>query len=149
MKQYVLVVVLAYFCILVSAKTSYADSALNIELGRQLYQQGILSNGIPLSAFGEGGSRLTGLQVTCINCHKRSGLGSSEGGILAPAITHKLLYQRREIIHKEISSKHSNNISIRPAYTDMTLRTAIEKGINPGGRRLDTFMPRFSMPKMI
>jgi mono/diheme cytochrome c family protein len=123
-------------------ETETHNDTLNGEI---IYREGLLPNGESLKAVGQGGYRLTGKQVTCANCHRRSGFGTSEGDILSPAITGQILFNPREISHKQLSHTRQEGVGVRPAYTDATLRRAIREGIGAGGRKLDTFMPRFEL----
>jgi len=81
-----------------------------------------------------------------MNCHRRSGYGSSEGDIIAPAITGQMLFEERQETYKELSHARSDGIGVRPAYTHETLRRAIRHGMSANGLQLDAFMPRFELP---
>ena len=56
-----------------------AASADLIEIGRKIYEEGILPNGEPLAGTREGGTVVSGADAACINCHRRSGMGATEG----------------------------------------------------------------------
>ena len=53
----------------------------------RLYRNGILPSGLPLVGKREGGVKVLGAAGACINCHRRSGLGTFEGRTVVPPIT--------------------------------------------------------------
>ncbi len=81
----------------VSADTQ-ARSEHRIELGRRMYMEGILPSGKMMNATVRGDIRLTGEQVICGSCHRRSGMGSAEGQEVVPAVTGALLFRSCEKI---------------------------------------------------
>lgn len=138
---------IALLFILLFSETANTQTSVEtaIEEGKKIYRKGLLSDGQPLQAIGQSGLKVTGVQTTCANCHRRSGYGSSEGSIIAPAIHGKVLYTAREIQHRELASTRRSGVGVRPAYTDETLSRAIRKGIGADGRSLGQFMPRFDL----
>lgn len=66
-----------------------------VEIGRRIYREGLLPTGEPLQGVGQVGIRLAGKDAACINCHRRSGYGSSEGPIEVRAITGPALFGDR------------------------------------------------------
>ena len=112
-----------------------------LELGRRMYMEGILPSGEMMSATILGDIRISGKQVICGTCHRRSGMGSSEGPQVIPALTEALLYNPLRIP----TSKPPLAPLLRPAYTDESLRQAIRAGIDAGGEALDPLMPRYSL----
>jgi len=79
------------------AGTVRADSLglSNMELGKKMYREGKLPNGQTLRAVGAGKAPIIGTLITCINCHRRSGLGTIEVKNRAPPITGEILFQQR------------------------------------------------------
>ena len=74
----------------------YAGNNLELSaLGKQLYRQGIGASGQVIKAYTQGDIELNGTQATCNSCHRRSGLGSSEGRTETLPVTGDLLYQPR------------------------------------------------------
>ena len=64
---------LAFFsCFLAVASESH------LEEGRRMYQVGILPSGELMTATIQGDIQVTGEQVICGACHRRSGMGSME-----------------------------------------------------------------------
>jgi len=121
------------------------DSDTEIAYGKIIYRQGILPDGKPLQATGVGGARLNGRQVTCYNCHRRSGLGTSEGSNQVPPITGDILFNERTKNYRELRQIRLTDAGARPAYDRNTLKRAITDGIDVTGRALDPLMPRFRL----
>ncbi len=128
----------------VSSAASEANRA-NVALGKRMYRDGILPSGQLMSATVLGDVPLTGAQLACANCHRRSGLGSTEGAQVAPPITGHMLYQLGELRYRTISGPQPEGTGSRPAYDDSTLARAIREGVNPTGRTFDPLMPRYSL----
>lgn len=118
--------------------TSAADA---LELGRSMYMDGILPSGEMMRATISGDIAVSGDQFICGTCHRRSGMGSSEGQEVVPAITGDTLYNPLRLP----ASKPPLTPLLRPAYTDATLKRAIREGIDANGKRLSDFMPRYAL----
>lgn len=121
------------------------DDGASVEIGRSLYLHGRLPTGEPLQGIVQGDIPVSGAQIACVGCHRRSGLGSSEGGNLAPPVTSRALYAERLPLRHELAAAHADNPARRPAYSDATLRRALRDGINAAGRPLDPLMPRYRL----
>lgn len=118
------------------------DSALREE-GQAIYLHGRLQDGGPITARARGDVALRGSQYACVNCHRRSGIGSSEGGIqIPPVIAETLFSPRISTLHDTYPSGGLHHES-RPAYTTQSLGQALRHGIDPTGRELSSLMPRF------
>jgi hypothetical protein len=130
-------------CVQRPAVTAYNDQApvfsevQMVEIGRRVYQEGVLVNGEPLRATVMGGLEVSGQQFTCIHCHRRSGLGGQEGTKYVPPTNGAYLFVPREKMHME-----------RPAYNDQTLIEAIALGVNPQGVEFDEIMPLYELPDL-
>jgi len=116
------------------------------EVGRNLYQRGILPSGEAVQARREAGANLQGADAACVNCHRRSGLGSTEGRITIPPIAGPYLFIARG------KSLEANGIPFvdterinHDAYTDETLARAIREGIGANGKPLNYLMPRYQI----
>ncbi len=114
-------------------------------LGQRIYREGILPNGSAISAYVQGDVPISGNLLACANCHRRSGFGSSEGGMLIPAVTPSSLFSDIAPQPRLLSTRNHTPVSIRSAYTDKTLALAIQKGVNADGKQLDNLMPRFAL----
>jgi cytochrome c553 len=130
-------------------------SAFDAALGRRIYQDGILPSGQLLRAVIQNDVRAEGNRVSCATCHRRSGMGSREGGTRVPPITGTALSQPAYISRADLSAQlfEENQpiplragiraLSVRPGYSDTTLARALRHGIDPAGRVLSPSMPRF------
>ncbi len=122
-------------CTAMSAEAATPDL---ISAGQRLYLEGIGHSGEPVIATVQGDVRVTGATVACVGCHKRSGLGVSEGGRRAMAITGPALF--------EAGAPRSGNLSrTRPAYTDVAIARAIIAGIGADDQALGALMPRYQL----
>jgi len=127
---------------------SYASTEMektsNIEKGKRIYLSGVGSNEKNITAISAGNVRLEKEKTSCANCHRRSGYGTSEGGILIPSITGNSLFNSREFKYKELKRKSSRPIT-RKSYNKSSLINAIKYGIDSNGRKLNPLMPRYNM----
>jgi hypothetical protein len=133
-------------------------SHTNPELGKRLYRKGLLASGQPVTATTQGDISFSGTQFSCVNCHRRSGYGSSEGGNYVLPITEPSLYNPRDLdranlfkkLFKEYQPKRftarMHMPQMRPAYTDESLAQTIENGVDPAGTQLDQLMPKYQLP---
>lgn len=106
-----------------------------LAVGERLYREGRLASGQPASALVGGDVPMVGAQAACVSCHQRSGMGSSEGWLVAPPVTEAALYA-------PVRGRRRN----RPGYTDKTLARALREGVDPAGQLLDRAMPRYDLP---
>lgn len=144
MRIWSLLLVLSQSMVFLPAAAADADSATTrerLELGRRMYMEGILPSGEVMTATMMGDIPVTGEQLICGACHRRSGLGSSEGQEVVPAITGELLYKPLRLP----TSKPPLAPELRPAYNDTSLKAAIRDGVAAGGEALGAFMPRYNM----
>ena len=114
------------------------QSADSVDSGRRLYRDGMGVDGKPVVATVQGDVPVNGAQVACAGCHKRSGLGASEGGSRALVVTAPVLFGPP-------SAQPANLLQGRPPYTDQTLKAAIAVGHASDGRELDALMPRYRL----
>lgn len=106
--------------------------------GRRLYREGLGRDGSPVTAVVQGDVSVTGRMLACVNCHRRSGLGTSEGGQRTPAITAPALFE-------PAAPNLSGLRDSRAVYTDDTLARAITAGVAADGRSLSPLMPRYRL----
>lgn len=117
-----------------------ADEAL-IAAGERMYRQGVLPGGERMTGIVQGDIALSGEQVICGYCHRRSGIGAAEGQNVAPPVTGDMLYEPLRVP----TSKPPLAPTLRPAYTDETLKRAIREGIGADGQPLGPLMPRYRL----
>jgi hypothetical protein len=117
------------------------------DVGESIYLRGLLGSGAPLTGSREGGGVGTqGADAACVNCHQRSGLGTSEARFTIPPITGEYLFHSHahgsdEAVLPFVESMHGN----REPYTEATLARAIRDGLDSQGRPLSYLMPRFAL----
>lgn len=104
-----------------------------VDPGLQIYRDGLLPSGEPLTAVVAGGVAVSGTHFNCEGCHGRSGMGGAEASYVVPPIAGPFLFTP--------SPQPS-----RPAYDLDSLASVLRDGITPGGRVLDTLMPRYDFP---
>jgi hypothetical protein len=140
-------IVPALACLLVlPGPASAADATLaKAGHGEALYRFGTLSSGQPLVATNAAGAQIQGPAAACINCHRRSGLGSKEGRELVPPVTGRYLFRPRGGGPAAQVPFVETMRGDREPYTDATLARAIREGIDSQGKPLRPLMPRFQI----
>jgi cytochrome c553 len=123
------------------------DASPEIRPGVRMYREGILPSGKNMRGETTGRVTFSGAMAACANCHRRSGMGSFEGGTAVRPITGAALYRPSELYGPARSDRFSPRAGTKqwPAYTDQTLARAIRDGVDPSGRRFDTAMPRYAL----
>ena len=112
-----------------------------VEIGRRIYTEGILPSGETITGVVQGDIPLTGKQVVCVYCHRRSGMGSMEGQEVVPSVTGEILYNPLRLT----TSKPPFAPTLREAYTDDSLKRAIRDGIDASGKPFQPLMPRYPL----
>ncbi|WP_218884179.1 c-type cytochrome [Burkholderia guangdongensis] len=107
----------------------------------------MLPSGALLEAQREGGLRMSGSLVACVNCHRRSGLGARSGLTIVPPIAGTYLFNTYSQASDALGVPYVESMrNDRPvAYTDATLVRAIREGIDAQGHPLSYLMPRFAL----
>jgi hypothetical protein len=75
------------------AQPADADDAA---LGRRIYLEGVGEGGKPITGVRFGGVVAQGAVLACVTCHKRSGLGSTEGTDTVSPIAGRFIFQDAE-----------------------------------------------------
>jgi hypothetical protein len=124
-----------------------AAEAPSTDIGESIYRRGVVASDAPLRGSRQVGSPdLAGADAACINCHRRSGLGSREGALTIPPVTGEYLFRARGTAAQEpMLHGYGNMLGHRDSYTDATLARAIREGLDSGGRPLSPLMPRFAL----
>jgi hypothetical protein len=112
-------------------------------VGEAIYLKGVLGSGAPLTATRAGAEPVTGEQAACVNCHRRSGLGSQEARSSFPPITGQFLFHPLAG-GTELPYIPGARLKRQP-YTDITLARAIRDGVDADGRPISYLMPRFAL----
>ncbi len=124
-----------------------ASTPEQIEIGKRIYTQGILSSGAMLAGQRFGKNSIAGEEAACVHCHRPSGMGQVEGDILIPPINGNYLYATRKdkqvaIMDPRVSKQFNQ---YHDPYTDATFATAVNEGINNQGREMHVAMPRYHL----
>lgn len=92
---------------------------------------------------------MTGPAAACAQCHRRSGMGDQEGRLRVPPITAASLLApgRTTAVGRaapgiEIAGTRTED---RPAYTVDSFARALRTGVDPAGRALAPWMPRYAL----
>jgi hypothetical protein len=153
--------ILLYICsalgnIALAQIVSVASDPVQVELGRQIYEEGILPNKQPLRGQRASGLRLEGSSAACVTCHRRSGMGSVEGSldktVLVPPIMGQILFAPARFAgnfldpsHHYIPNESWRRALTRPAYTPESFTRALREGVDPAGKPLVTPMLRYDL----
>ena len=114
--------------------------------GERIYRDGILPSGAELQADREQGMHLSGATVACVACHRRSGLGMTEGASTIPPIAGIYLFNPRSRNGDDQNLPFVEGMRAdREPYTAETLARAIRSGIGANGKPLSMLMPRFQL----
>ncbi len=114
--------------------------------GAAIYRQGLLPSGANLRGTRAAALDVQGMAAACINCHRASGLGSTEGRIVVPPIIGKYLFRSHATNVQDMTAPHvAGYRSTRPPYTEESLAQAIRQGVTPNGRSLNYLMPRYPL----
>ncbi|MGF6935633.1 hypothetical protein OKW41_004795 [Paraburkholderia sp. UCT70] len=123
-----------------------ASGAPPIDAGESIYQRGIAGSGEAVEATHDGGVRMQGAAVACMNCHRRSGLGAREGTSTIPPISGQYLFHPRIQNPEELDIPYVDGMRAnREPYTDATIARAIREGVDSEGKPLSYLMPQFTL----
>lgn len=122
-------------------------AADDLEQGQRIYMEGILPSGAMLTGTRLGTNVISGAAAACVNCHRRSGMGSVEGDIQISPITGNFLFSSEGEQHLATMdprvSKRFNQM--HEPYTDESLAKAILQGVNSNGRKMNVLMPHYEL----
>ncbi len=129
------------------AQADELSSLTELAQGRRIYLDGILPSGTPLTGVRFGNAVVSGGEAACVNCHRRSGMGSVEGDIQIAPITGNFLFapngeQHLATMDPRISKRFNQT---HEPYTDESLAQSIMHGKNNSGREMSVLMPRYNL----
>jgi hypothetical protein len=138
--------------LLLIASSAFANdiNKESILKGKNIYMHGRLTSGKDVVATTAGDVKLTGEQAACVNCHRHSGLGSTEGSTVTPAITGEILFSEKKIkAHRYQPLKNQATYALdRPAYTENSLKNTLISGVDLNGNSLELLMPRYAFEEI-
>jgi hypothetical protein len=115
-------------------------------IGEAIYLKGVVGSGAPLTASRADAEPEIGERAACVNCHRRSGLGSKEARSSIPPITGQFLFHPPTGKPEDLQLPYIPGARLgREPYTDATLARAIREGLDSEGRPLNYLMPRFAL----
>ena len=112
--------------------------------GERIYLAGTSANGRISYAGGNlGGGMMGGGRLACASCHGTNGRGGPHimhmSAMDAPDIRWSTLTEAEHGGHGEPEEME------HPPYDEDSFKQAVTEGLNPGGERLDSDMPRWRM----
>ncbi|MES9853415.1 MAG: hypothetical protein ABW170_16480 [Candidatus Thiodiazotropha sp. L084R] len=113
----------------------------DFQVGRQIYAEGVRASGVQVKAVVQNDIQVEGDQLICETCHRRSGMGSTEGQQVVPAVAGHMLFKPLKLP----ITKPPEPPVYRPAYTKESLLKAVRDGVDANGDPLDPFMPRYEL----
>lgn len=157
-----------------SSDTNTRTEAEKLILGQRIYREGILPSGKPLQGVAQANVLRVGTDAACVTCHRRSGYGSSEGTLEIRSVTGPALFGKHDVrpVAPESGTNGTRRASTnnpadsasattralresriaafygkrqRPPYDDVSLRRAINEGVDVTGRALNVGMPRYAL----
>jgi len=126
-----------------------------IEIGRRIYQEGIVESGEELRGVSVAQVTFSGEQAACMRCHRKSGFGTSEGKNIITPITGEYLFPEVVVeasLNAEVSPKTQQQQralswpgNSPTPYTQPMFARALSDGINSAGQSMDQLMPRYAL----
>ncbi len=132
------------------ARPVLGDDGLLAE-GRRLYLEGQRADGSPLEGWRPGGERLRGRDMACVQCHRRSGMGTVEGVVIVPPVAGLGLFSPGRPASGHVPRRaagmtlQDHAFRTRPAYDGASLGRALREGIGAGGVPFEPLMPRYTL----
>ena len=125
---------------------TFATVGDELDVGRQIYEYGVLPNGKFLTGVGAGGQQVVGQEAACANCHRTSGMGGVEGTTFMPPISADFLFNPEKHALAVTDPSQPMGITISDhSYSDSSLVNLITTGINYNGRTVNMAMPRYQL----
>jgi hypothetical protein len=119
--------------------------------GERIYRSGILADGKALIGTRIDGVQAVGAKAACINCHRASGMGGTEGNVWIPPIAGSILtvpgQRMTERTPRTASSlsRLAYPSSTRQAYSAESFARAMVTGKRAGGDEMGYLMPRYGL----
>ncbi len=104
--------------------------------GKRIYMEGRGRKNI-FAVLPAAGIKAPGSGFPCVNCHLAGGSGQFEGGVRSADISWFSLT-------KEFRGVRPSG-RVHPGYNDDSIATAVRRGVDPSGNRLDPAHPRYEM----
>jgi hypothetical protein len=128
-----------------AARPAALPAAARVSPGERLYMRGFSVAGVPIEATLQGDVHVKSTEMACVNCHRRSGMGTAEGPLVVPPLVGSLLFSPRTQGAPQLGPPRTTGPGTREAYTDEALLRALRDGVDPSGRTLSATMPRYAV----
>ena len=125
-----ILLVLLFFAILISLVVSCSGTQIESN-GERIFSTATSSSGKPI--YSQGFTMMQG-SIACANCHGADG----QGGNVHMMMTS---FEAPNITWAELTGQHEDHAP----YTEATIKDAITKGLEPNGKELEIYMPRWQM----
>lgn len=122
-----------------------AEQLPSTDAGERFYRAGLDAGGAAVTAVVQGDIRVRSTEMPCVNCHRRSGLGTSEGPVTTPPVIGSALFAPLTRGSAQMGTVTTTGPGTRPAYTAQSLLRAVRDGVDPAGRTLSATMPRYAL----
>lgn len=138
-------IVLLLLCLLLPLAPVHAGAPHGWQ-PEDVYLQGRDARGGVLEGQRADGQAVQGADAACASCHRRSGLGATEGNYVVPPISGDYLLQPRITngTHPD-RAVNSSAPQRRPAYTLAGFAHALRDGVGSDGVALSALMPRYAL----
>jgi hypothetical protein len=113
-------------------------------IGERFYLHGLSNTNDDVAVTVQGDLQLRSTAMACVNCHRRSGWGSTEGSITVPPVVGSVLFNPVTLGNPQMGLR-STGAGTRPAYDENALLKALRDGVDPAGRTLSVTMPRYAV----
>ena len=130
MKKFRKLLVLLFFTILTTLVASCSSIQYKSN-GERIFFTATSSSGKPI--YSQGFTMMHG-RIACANCHGTDG----HGGNVRIMMTS---FEAPNITWAELTGQHEDHAP----YTKATIKDAIAKGLEPNGKELEIYMPRWQM----
>jgi hypothetical protein len=120
-------------------------------IGERIYRSGVLADGTPLAGTRTDGVQVAGGTAACINCHRASGMGGTEGNIAIPPIAGSILMAPGQRATGRTARTFASIVrlgapsSTRPAYNSESFAQAVVAGRRADGGDMGYLMPRYAL----
>ncbi len=114
----------------------------DIAEGESIYLRGIANDGQVIQGTVNGLKLQSALP--CVNCHRESGLGTSESGKTIPPVSWGLLTKKSK---RGTADRFRSLYKQRTPYTPDLVHRILNSGINSNGRLASELMPRYALSK--
>ena len=130
MNKFRKLLVLLFFIILIILVTSCSGTGYKSN-GERIFFTATSSSGKPI--YSQGFTMMHG-NIACVNCHGADGHGGNVNMMMSS-------FEAPNITWAELTGQHEDHAP----FTEATIKDAITKGLEPNGKEMEIYMPRWQM----